>query len=167
MCGQTLVRRSPKSALAQLMEVNEAHKLSSTGHGVVDVDVDVDVVVDVVHVSHSTGQMIRYNPPTSSSEQDEESLPHVAPSASLLQSSTVVVVVIVEVDVIADVDVEVDVVVVIIVVEVDVVVLVEVGVVVTQNARQCPGQKDLKTSSGSVQSADEQKSKSSTPLHDG
>jgi len=167
MCGQTLVRRSPKSALAQLMEVNEAHKLSSTGHGVVDVDVDVDVVVDVVHVSHSTGQMIRYNPPTSSSEQDEESLPHVAPSASLLQSSTVVVVVIVEVDVIADVDVEVDVVVVIIVVEVDVVVLVEVGVVVTQNARQCPGQRDLKTSSGSVQSADEQKSKSSTPLHDG
>lgn len=167
MCGQTLVRRSPKSALAQLMEVNEAHKLSSTGHGVVDVDVDVDVVVDVVHVSHSTGQMIRYNPPTSSSEQDEESLPHVSPSASLLQSSTVVVVVIVEVDVIADVDVEVDVVVVIIVVEVDVVVLVEVGVVVTQNARQCPGQRDLKTSSGSVQSADEQKSKSSTPLHDG
>ena len=167
MCGQTLVRRSPKSALAQLMEVNEAHKLSSTGHGVVDVDVDVDVVVDVVHVSHSTGQMIRYNPPTSSSEQDEESLPHVAPSASLLQSSTVVVVVIVEVDVITDVDVEVDVVVVIIVVEVDVVVLVEVGVVVTQNARQCPGQRDLKTSSGSVQSADEQKSKSSTPLHDG
>lgn len=167
MCGQTLVRRSPKSALAQLMEVNEAHKLSSTGHGVVDVDVDVDVVVDVVHVSHSTGQMIRYNPPTSSSEQDEESLPHVAPSASLLQSSTVVVVVIVEVDVIADVDVEVDVVVVIIVVEVDVVVLVEVGVVVTQNARQCPGQRDLKMSSGSVQSADEQKSKSSTPLHDG
>ena len=165
MCGQTLVRRSPKSALAQLMEVNEAHKLSSTGHGVVDVD--VDVVVDVVHVSHSTGQMIRYNPPTSSSEQDEESLPHVAPSASLLQSSTVVVVVIVEVDVITDVDVEVDVVVVIIVVEVDVVVLVEVGVVVTQNARQCPGQRDLKTSSGSVQSADEQKSKSSTPLHDG